>query len=213
MKFEILKQNIILQCGGLIGAIRLSVNGLNEVFLNERPSENEALLSYFSSIIVSKMARVFGSAHSKQMHRSLKDFLSNCFTNGFTNAPNLGKREITCLNRLQKAGILVEVSQRIGFSSVIAKRYIIQYLFPRRSDTIPLCLFSLIKSCIRNLSSNLLSQSVVDGFPKEATFQHLLMEGLAEFTPPDCSICPELSKAFPNGNQTGKSQHNLFLVK
>jgi hypothetical protein len=34
-------------------------------------------------------------------------------------------------------------------------------------------------------------------FPKEAVFQHLLMEGLASCTPPTCAICPELSDIFP----------------
>ncbi|KAJ1564934.1 hypothetical protein HK096_005462, partial [Nowakowskiella sp. JEL0078] len=54
------------------------------------------------------------------------------------------------------------------------------------------------------MSSSVLRNSTVEGFPKEATFQHLLMNSLARFTPPHCSICPELSKIFPNANTSIK---------
>lgn len=51
---------------------------------------------------------------------------------------------------------------------------------------------------IPQMSRTLLSQSTVsNGFPKEATFQHLLMTSIAASTPATCSICPELSNVFP----------------
>ena len=48
------------------------------------------------------------------------------------------------------------------------------------------------------MSSSVLKNSTLGEFPKEAVFQHLFMEGLALYTRPDCSICPELSKVFPS---------------
>jgi hypothetical protein len=204
MKYESLKQSIILQCGGLVGALRLSVDGLTAEFPKSQPSENQSLRYYLSTDSLSRMARVFGSDHSSPIDASFKNFLVSCFTSGLTAAPPiLGTDDAVCFSRLQKAGILVEIGGLIGFSSAMAQRYFIQWLFPYRSSTQPESLNALLKICIQNLSRSLLLQSVVDGFPKEATFQHLLMEGLAKFTPPECSICPELSKVFPDGNQTG----------
>lgn len=60
----------------------------------------------------------------------------------------------------------------------------------------PTSLINLIKSAVSTLSSHRLQQSIVSyrHFPKEATFQHLLMEGLASSTPPTCAILPELSE-------------------
>ncbi|KAI9088014.1 hypothetical protein DFS34DRAFT_481419 [Phlyctochytrium arcticum] len=56
-----------------------------------------------------------------------------------------------------------------------------------------------MRKAISGLSGSLLYQSTRDdlGFPKEATFQHLLMNSLAASTPPSCAICPELSTVFP----------------
>lgn len=57
------------------------------------------------------------------------------------------------------------------------------------------------------MSSTVLKSSTVPGdFPKEAVFQHLFMEGLALHTPPDCSICPELSKIFPSDSNRNSGQ-------
>ncbi|KAJ3017691.1 UNVERIFIED_CONTAM: hypothetical protein HDU68_011515 [Siphonaria sp. JEL0065] len=204
MQFDSLRQTIIHQCGGLVGALRLSVDSLTSSFPKSSPTENESLLFYLSAIVVAKMERLFGSDHAFPINEEFKTFLATCFTSGFTRSPvGLRTDDEQIILRLQKAGILVEDAGLIGFSSVMAQRYFIQWLFPHRSSTQPESLSALLKSSIQNMSRSLLVQSVVDGFPKEATFQHLLMEGLAKFTPPECSICPELLKVFPDGNQTG----------
>ena len=57
------------------------------------------------------------------------------------------------------------------------------------------------------MSSNVLKNSTPLGdFPKEAVFQHLFMEGLALHTPPECSICTELSKIFPSETNVNSQQ-------
>ena len=56
------------------------------------------------------------------------------------------------------------------------------------------------------ISSSILRQSTLPGdFPKEATFQHVFMEGLARSTTPDCAICPELSRIFPTDPATSST--------
>ncbi|KAI9321164.1 hypothetical protein BDR26DRAFT_883581 [Obelidium mucronatum] len=205
MKYESLIQCIILQCGGLIGALRLSVDSLTAEFKESyHPSENECLLYCLSADALSQMTHVFGSAHSFPIDARFRNFLASCFTSGLTAAPPiLESNDAISLFNLQKAGILVERNGLIGFSSPLAQQYYIQWLFPYRSSTPPESLHALLKSCIQNFSPSLLAQSAVDGFPKEATFQHLLMEGLAKFTPPGCAICPDLLKVCPGEIQTG----------
>jgi hypothetical protein len=67
------------------------------------------------------------------------------------------------------------------------------------------------------MSATILKNSTrSNDFPKEAVFQHLFMEGLASFTHPNCSICPELSKIFPaitnpNTQQTIPGEIDFYL--
>jgi hypothetical protein len=68
----------------------------------------------------------------------------------------------------------------------------------------------LIKLAIGSMSSSVLKLSTVnEDFPKAATFQHLFMEGIAQYTTPICSICPELSKIFPD-DSSGES-YDFYL--
>ncbi|KAJ3248455.1 hypothetical protein HDU77_008115 [Chytriomyces hyalinus] len=205
MKFAALKENITAQCGGLVGALRLTVDSLNAAFSESHPSESEALLFYLSADAVSWMARVFGSGHPYPLDDNFKDFLAKCFTSELISAPTgLSTPDERCLTGLQKAGILVEEGGFFKFSSIMSRRYFFKWLFRDRSSEVPQSLRALIKSCIEDMSCHLLAGSVVDGFPEEATFQHLLMEGLTKFTPPTCSVWPQLSKMFPGVNQTGE---------
>jgi hypothetical protein len=59
-----------------------------------------------------------------------------------------------------------------------------------------------IKSVLQTLSKSPLERSVarVGTLPNKATFQHLFMVGLALFTPPTCSIIPDLAETFPSQN-------------
>ena len=60
------------------------------------------------------------------------------------------------------------------------------------------------------MSATTLKNSTMPGdFPKDAVFQHLFTEGLASFTRPDCSICPELSKIFPATTTPNTQQKTL----
>jgi hypothetical protein len=203
--FSSLKQTIILQCGGLVGALRVSVNGLGEAFFKTTPTETDAILLYFSDTVLLKMARVFGSDHQNPMGLNFKAFLADCFTKGFRYPIDFEENDSISFKRLQKAGILVEVGGCFGFSSLMAKRYFIRWLFPHRSSENPSTLRDLLEKCIGHMSCSTLSGGVdLAGFPKEATFQHIFMEGLALFTSPSCSICPELSKAFPMNGLIGE---------
>jgi hypothetical protein len=202
---KILKDVLVKECGGLVGALRLSIDALErEFFAFKNDNVEEALcLEYFlSDKLVQNMARCFGNDHSRPTGNDFKTFLKGCFENqkiwrdgGFTNS-----QDDNSYFSLKKAGILVELpDSSFGFSSPLAKRYYFKWIFPNRSQTTPSSLRELIIKVVSNMSSTVLKKSTLPGdFPKEAVFQHLFMEGLALHTPPHCAICPELSKIFPS---------------
>jgi hypothetical protein len=213
-KHKILKNLLVKECGGLVGALRLSIDALGrEFFLSKNDDVEEAVcLQYcLSDRFVQNMARCFGSEHSYPVGKDFKRFLKDCFENklvfcnGFTNP-----QDDVSYSLLEKAGILVELSgSSFGFSSLLAKRYYFNWIFPNRSQNSPSSLRELIRKVVSSMSSTVLKNSTLSGdFPKEAVFQHLFMEGLILHTTPGCSICPELSKIFPLDTNLN-SQHSI----
>jgi hypothetical protein len=207
MKFPTLKTLLINECGGLIGALRLSVDSLKSRFSKDiGPSELALLQHFLSNDYVANMDRCFGSAHSAPIGDDFKQFLKRIFVNEkFNPQPLTIPEDKESYSSLQKAGILVELpdATTFMFSSLLAKRYYFKWIFPNRSLLMPSSLHELVRNVLASMSSNLLKHSTVAGdFPKEAVFQHLVMEGLAAFTPPSCCICPELSKIFFDGTKS-----------
>ena len=209
---KILKDVVVNECGGLVGALRLSIDALEREFFstkNDDVEEAKCLQYCLSDPFVQTMARCFGSSHSYPAGNDFIRFLKGCFENkttwrdGFTQL-----QDEESYSSLKKAGILVELPDRsIGFSSPLSKRYYFKWIFPNRSPTAPSSLSELIRNVVSNMSSTVLKNSTLPGdFPKEAVFQHLFMEGLALHTPPYCSICPELSKIFPPETNVNSQQ-------
>jgi len=211
--FPNLKSVLVNESGGLIAALRLSVDSLKESFMKDsHPTETALLQHSFSNAFVQRMARCFGSRHSKPVGDDFKHFLKKCFAEDRTHLNGLtNQQDEDSYSFLKKAGILLEFpDSTFGFSSLLAKRYYFKWIFPNRSPTPPLSLSELIRNVIGNISASILKKSTTQGdFPKEAVFQHLFMEGLAAFTPPDCCICPELSKIFPSGIINSNSQQTI----
>jgi hypothetical protein len=209
---KILKDLLVKQCGGLVGALRLSIDALDKEFFSSKNDDVEETLCLqycLTDPFVQHMAPCFGSDHSYPVGNDFKRFLKDCFENkriwcnGFTNL-----QDDDTYSSLKKAGILVELSgSSFGFSSQLAKRYYFKCIFPNRSQTAPSSLQELIRKVVSNMSSTVLKNSTLPGdFPKEADFQHLFMEGLALHTPPDCCICSELSKIFPSNTNLNSQQ-------
>ncbi|TPX74549.1 hypothetical protein CcCBS67573_g04185 [Chytriomyces confervae] len=204
MRFPTLKQLVINECGGLIGALRLSVDSLKGRFSKVMEPPEQALLQYFlSKDYVTNMDRCFGSAHSDPIGDDFKKFLKRIFVNEEGQPQKLAVVEDeNSYASLKKSGILVELPDAtFTFSSPLAKRYYFKWVFPNRSLTMPTSLHELVHNVVESMSSN--RSTVAGDFPKEAVFQHLFLDGLARFTKADCSICPELSKIFRDPNSGG----------
>jgi hypothetical protein len=76
MKSDILKEVLIRDCGGLIGALRQSINALKEQFAKDSQPPAKALLQHFlSDKVLHRMTRCFGSAHSAPIGNDFRIFL------------------------------------------------------------------------------------------------------------------------------------------
>jgi hypothetical protein len=214
---KVLKDLLVKECGGLVGALRLSIDALEQEFYSSKNDDVEETLCLqycLSSPFVRRMARCFGSGNSNPVGNDFKSFLKGCFENkrmwaeGFVNS-----QDNDSYLKLKK-GTLVDLPDlSVGFSSHLAKRYHFDWIFPNRSKTSPSSLRELIIKVVSNMSSTVLKNSTLPGgFPKEAVFQHLFMEELALHTPPECSICPELSKIFPTDTQQAIAGETAFYV-
>jgi hypothetical protein len=208
---KILKEVLVKECGGLVGALRMSIHAfINEIHSSKNGAIDEAsCLQYcFSDSFAQHMARCFGSNHLNPVGNDLKSFLKALFGNkNLCSYSFESAQDNKIFSALKKAGILADLSgNSVGFSSPLAKRYYFKWIFPKRTPDAPSSLRELIEKVISSMSSSVLKNSTLGEFPKEAVFQHLFMEGLALYTSPGCSICPELSKVFPSSANLNTKQ-------
>ena len=214
MKSEILKDVLVKECGGLIGALRQSIDSLKDRFAKDPEPHESALLQYFlSNDLLVRISRCFGTAHSAPIGNDLKTHLKEILGNDRTPIVRTWTylQDEDVYSRLKQGGILVEFpDDSIRFTSQLAKRYYFKWIFPNRTITAPASLLELIKKVIANMSASVLKKATMPGdFPKEAVFQQLFMQGLASNTCTDCSICPELSKIFPEESSDDVTQEKI----
>jgi hypothetical protein len=193
--FEILKKVIVNECGGLIGALRISVDYLADKLKLVNPiTESVAIQEYFSKDLLVPMARCFGSELMLNWSPSVRQSLMAALGGSIIANPNDQQ-----VQYLVKCGVLLSTICGYKFSSPLAKRYFSAFFYPDRALRNPPNLNALIEDVITSMSSNTLQLSVSDSnhFPKHAVFQHLFMQGLTQNTISTCSICPELSYVFP----------------
>jgi hypothetical protein len=90
---------------------------------------------------------------------------------------------------------------------VAATWYYNRQCFPNRATRAPETLDDLITRAVGLISANRLRDTSRQGFPKEATFQHLFNEAMSQLLPPQNAIIPELNTVVENppvGTQTGE---------
>jgi hypothetical protein len=81
MQCETLKQVMIKECGGLIGALRQSVDSLKERFAKGiQPSETALLQHFLSNSLLPKMDRCFGVNHSAPIGNDFKKILKKSYS-------------------------------------------------------------------------------------------------------------------------------------
>ena len=91
---------------------------------------------------------------------------------------------------LVRAGILDNTG---NFSCLAARWYYNQRCFPRRAVAAPESLDQLVIYTVGTMSAKRLQDTLEDGFPKEATFQHLFNEGMNMLLPLRNYLIPEFN--------------------
>lgn len=191
-----MKVLLLKSCNRHIGALTVSIVALTAQFRRTDDTTLEEVINYyFSSIMTSQFNRCFYSGVA-----SLSSYVTNLLKLCSRERQRLTESNFmgdSTYHSLVRSGVLIQHSNGLEFSCPVALRFISSLLYPNRSLTNPASPLVLMTNVIKGMSSNTLSQSTVGSFPSEATFQHLMMEGLQRATTSDTSICPELSKLFP----------------
>jgi hypothetical protein len=206
MRSARLKQLLIHQCGGLIGALRVSAHRLSQTFSQYisstiQPEEHELLDFCLSQDYMSSMSLCFGGHYRQPTGEELQTLLGQLLLGQcFKLQPFLNSQDELTFKSLIKSGVLFETNVlEFEFSSPLARRYYSHWIFGNRSSQPPTSLRALISDVISSMSSSMLIRSTVPrDFPKEAALQIMFWSGLAKYTPPQWEICSELSKAFPD---------------
>jgi len=202
--FPVVKDAVVRECGGLIVALRITVNFLNMQFAKESDfTVDKVLGALFSGTYNQQLGRCFTTKKeniSVTFHRLLVQLLTDSIeVSGLTDA-----QKDTC-NELVITGVLcVSPAEVVEFASPLAARFLTTLLFPYRAapDTVPSSLTTLVLDAISLMSASALCGSVVSGAdrPKEAVYQHMFLQSLHKLTSANSSICPELSRVFPVDN-------------
>ena len=169
--------------GVIIGGIRL----LEES--RKRPGrvvfdEAIALSLLRSGVFIDKLDRCF------QLSASLPLASHDIILDVLLNEEDGELPENATLDGLVRMGILTTKGK---FSCLAANWYYNRRCFPTRAMTSPETLDDLVKRAVCSMSAKRLRDTLQDGFPKEATFQHLFNEGLSLHLPINNYIIPELN--------------------
>ncbi|KAL3903333.1 MAG: hypothetical protein SGILL_010485 [Bacillariaceae sp.] len=90
------------------------------------------------------------------------------------------------------------------FSTIAAQWYYNLHCFPNSALKKPDSLDDLVKDCVRSMSAKRLRDTPENGFPKEATFQHLFNEALSLNLPVARVVIPELNTFATDPNDPSK---------
>lgn len=108
-----------------------------------------------------------------------------------------------------RAGVL---NKNGKFPNMAASWFYNEKCFPNRAGTTPANLDSLVKSVIPLLSTRRLCDTLDNGFPKEATFQHLFNEEMSKLLTLHNKIIPELNtKVDPTPGSNGTGELDFYI--
>lgn len=182
---------IVLQCGGLIAALHITIDLIMSSSKNYTPSEDNLITYFLSNNILPSMERCFGSGYDK-VPAEIENIICQLLRDKVHNTdPDV------YFKLLEKTGVIMKhINSNIyTFSSQLSKRYFCNIYYSNRGRSDPGRLVELIKLAIGSMSANDIRNCVQLGdFPKEAVFQHLLMRGLTENLTCNVMVQPELSK-------------------
>jgi hypothetical protein len=200
--FTSLVELIVEDCGGNIGALTIVDNYYKTEFYGRHPDipQQELLDAFISSKIHGQMKRLFGSeSRFEMLNRSLMIDLLYGGSTYIVDNEFVGDNE---LKRYVKCGILSrEENGLTKFSNAMSRRYFIYQNYPGTSLENPENVVDLVLVAISKMSARELTQSIVNEFPKEAIFQHLMMSTVTSSLTATTHVYPENSHVIGTDNK------------
>jgi len=201
-----IKNLIIQQCGGLIGALAVTAQYLNIRFPKRSQIAYEEIALYLTSrSFLEVLVRCFGPIE----YRSQCDYVKNLLMSSLMGIQvirpsdrDMDAKDSEAYYHLLLSGVILETNDVVEFSSPLALKYYYVMFYPNRGDEEPKSLDILIEKAIQTFSVSVMRRSVPyrSDFPKEAVFQHLMMEGLTRNTNAANYVCAELSSVFSHSS-------------
>lgn len=192
---------------GIVGAVRIALDYLKTNIRKANPTAKDAVGKLMTYQFIFGLVRLFGGDSGLDYSDELTSFLAKCLAQGpsdritlFQN-PSDAQKDDECVHALVRRGVLLKRfgGSSVWFSSPLAKRYFLARLFRFRGSesSKPQSLEEMIKRAIPLFSATFLRQSTGSGsFPKEAVFHQMMIQAIAQLTPPHVSICTGLSEIF-----------------
>lgn len=168
-------------------------------------TEREALEFLRSSHFVDRLKRCFGLRKPEELPSGYKERLLDALLGLDKNV----KTSDDALGPFIRAGVLTNEGK---FSTVAASWFYNDQCFPNRAMVPPASLDALVVDVVRGLSAGRLSDTLENGFPKEATFQHLFNEEISKRITSKNKLIPELNtKAEPTDDGDGTGSLDFYI--
>jgi hypothetical protein len=99
---------------------------------------------------------------------------------------------------MRQVGLLEPDQEKLTFTSPVARRFALNWLYPNRPTVDPANLESLIRTVLASLSSSKLKSTVLPHtFPVEAIFQSVFLDSFISATQESFLVLPEFWEEFP----------------
>ena len=117
--------------------------------------------------------------------------------------------EDVALGPFVRSGVLNKTGK---FTNIAAEWFYNSQCFPNRAANPPDSLDSLVKGVVPKLSAKRLADTLENGFPKEATFQHLFNEEMSKLLPITVKLIPELNTFVkPTEGSDGTGELDFYI--
>ncbi len=192
--FTSLVDLIVEDCGGNIGALTIVDDYYRTEFYGRHTHiQEQVLIERFISSVHLRMKRLFGS--ESRLNNKFRPVIIDLLYGESVYIADNDFAQDTELKHYVKCGIISRdvLSGLTTFSNAMSRRYFIYQTYPRKALTNPDNVIDLVLVAIGKLSARELTQSVENEFPKESTFQHLMMSTVTSSLTAITHVYPEIS--------------------
>jgi hypothetical protein len=215
--FNVLKAEIVSQCGGNVGALRVAMSQLQTEFRFTEATEYDALRFFMSQKILLAYSRCYSvGQHSGIWKKETVAVVQKILSLQAVDMTDLLRTEI---RKLHHAGLIRDAGARIEFTSKMALRYIAQTMFPHWAIENPKNAVSLVLAAIQSMSAKGLAATVVKKVREtnmvglfEAGYQSHFYPALLKCTMAHVSVIPEVQHTCPLTGIHGSTERRIDFI-